>query len=208
MNKFLVILAFYAALGASALNAQSIVLSMSMDDPNAIVDIELGEGAASSLYLWVDPLADQKIVGMGIDITSSQPSVLEATTHTILNPSFFGGAFNRWDGSNAGSLGDLVSGSNAVAVTGLGIADANTGFGDVSVSGFFLHSQIDFLATAIGSSTVGISANIFGVSDSDGLVTPSFTGGTVNVVAVPEPSSVAVLAMGLVGLVVGRRRRA
>ena len=185
-----------------AANAQAggIVFSTSGDAGGALAgsQFNLVEGQSGSLYVWVSTPDDVRILGMGLDILSSNSAVLEATSHTIFNP---GG---RWlpTGIRPGTLGDLVTGSGAVSFSE-GIA---TGGGD----NYLLYSRVDFLATGIGQTDLSFAENSFQISNGSISVADrlSFGTGMVTVAAIPEPISLALLAVG--GLVGGRfwiRRR-
>ena len=206
--EFKLSIIFLMLLFVTSTHAQSIILSTSDSDPFAgsSVTIESNEiGLIFSLYVWADPLDDQRIVGMGMDILSDNVATLEATQHEIFDPELASGVLTRWDGFTAGMLGDLVTDSNAVAVTQRGIADDNTALGDVSVNGHFLHSRVDFIGTGFGTSDITLAANSSGFADLDGIVDPSLGSGFVTVV--PEPGGLLGLAVVSVICLARTRRR-
>jgi hypothetical protein len=183
------------ALGSMA-NA-GIILSTSGTDANAGGDLEIFENASSSLFVWVSTDAGQTINGLSLNILSSDASILDATAHLIANPD------SRWNGSNGGTLGDLVTGSNAISL-----------FGGLSTAGqdeFVLHSEVQFNATALGTTAISFTPGIQGISargegDISGSI--AFGTGSVSVIsAVPEPSSMALLGVAGIGFIARRRSK-
>ncbi len=171
----------------------AIILSSSGTNANAGADLSLQLNQASSFYVWVSTNPGQQINGLSLSILSSNPSVLNATSHTVSNP---GG---RWFSVNPGTLGDLVTNSNAVQLT--------SGLTTTGQSDFTLHSEIQFVATGLGSTNVTIqpgSGNIAALGQGNIGPSISFGGGSVNVSAVPEPGSIALIS--LVGTTLAIRR--
>lgn len=196
MSRFF--LAALMVIGMASASQAAVILSTSATDANAGTSLELQVGQTGSIYTWISTNAGQTFTGVGIDILSSAADVLEATAHNINNPG------NRWLNVAAGDLGDLVTGSNAIALVGF----AGDGLSTSGQDDFTLHSEIVFTATAIGQTQLTITPNNNGIGDLTGDVTGSVTfgSGAVNVTAVPEPSSLCLLG-GLFGLGVLRRKR-
>lgn len=161
--------------------------------------LSLQVGQSGSLFVWVSTDAGQTIAGIGADILSDNAAVLEGTAYIMPNPA------SRWAGEpTVGALGDLVTGSNAFALPGI----VGTGISTAGQNDFVLFSEIQFSATAEGSANVSIAANANGFGDSLGNdLSGQFAGvgAVVNVTAVPEPSSAALLTLALGGVFLRRR---
>ncbi len=193
MTKFLIASFAFVSLLASQAQAAVINFSTSASDANAGTSLSLEPGNSGSMYVWVSSDPGQTIVGMDLGILSDNASVLQATSWNIANPA------NRWASAVDGTLGDLVTGSSAIALPPF----AGTG---LSTSGAFeLYGTVEFLATDLGTTNLTFVTGSNGFGDLGGSFTPTFGTGSVSVSAVPEPSSMVALAA--VGTAVGAYRR-
>ena len=195
IKKFILSGLMVLALGVANVNAQvDIFFSTSAVDANAGSVLDLANvGDSGSLYVWVTNNDSAAVDGLGIDILSADPSILEGVSHNIENPN------SRWFAASPGNVGDLVTGSNSfVLITETGIA--NDGVAT-------LHSTINFDATALGTTDVSVAANNFGVTVG-GVLTNNvnFGNATVSVGVIPEPSALGVLLIAGIGFVSRRRR--
>lgn len=180
---------------ASRAEAQiDVLFSISDTDMNAGTSLDLALGETGSMYLWVVNNDAAAIDGLGLDIFSDAPSVLEAVSHTIEEPA------GRWAATSPGDLGDLVTNTNAFALIGFGSNGiANDGVGT-------LHSEIMFDATANGIAGLSLAENSNLISVSGNAPNSvNFGSGRVSVSAIPEPGSMIVISM--LGIVAATRRR-
>lgn len=202
MKKIILSLTLLVGLMASPSMA-AVQLSISGTDAGAGNSLELQLGQTGSMFVWMSTDAGQTIAGVGVDLLSSDTSVLEATAYNIANPA------SRWLSVAAGDLGDLSRNSNAFALPPF----AGTGLSTSGQGDFALFSEIQFSATALGATTLSLQANSNGFADSNATnndLSGQLAGvtGSVNVVsAVPEPSSAALLVMAAGVAAVRRRRR-
>jgi len=173
-----------------------IVFSISNTDAAAGSELTLRQGDTGSMFVWISTDPGTTYAGIGLDVLSSEAAILEGTNYEIFNPSL------RWLDVDNGDLGDLVTGTNALALPGV----AGTG---LSTDGdFALFSEVQFSALEIGTTNLAFEVNSKGIGDLNGLVDPAdinFGSGIVNVTAVPEPGSFA--AIGIGGLAIGGYRR-
>ena len=195
MKKCILSLVALFLMVGSAQAQLDIFYSTSGTDANAGTELNLFEGDSASIFVWVRNGDAAAMDGLGIDMISSDASILEGTAHTIANPN------NRWAQANEGDLGDLVTGSVSIALIGFGSNGiANDGEA-------VLHSEIAFDATAVGSTNLSIAENAGAISISGNAPNSvNFGTATVNVSVVPEPAS-GLVAAGVLGLAVLRRRR-
>lgn len=193
MKKFLAVtVAILFAMSADYARAD-IIFSIDRNNAAAGNTLNLLEGQSGSMFVFISTEAGQTFNGMGLDILSSDPAVLQATAYNVANPS------GRWLGIFPAMLGDLVTEANAFNIVG--------GLSTTGLTDFTLHSEIVFDATALGSTqlTFAENANLITAGLDSVANTISFGVGSVNVTAIPEPSSYAVL--GVLGLTVGGYRR-
>lgn len=184
MIKIRTLSALTAALAlAGGASATSVLLSDSNTSANDTVNQAVLLNGSSTLYVWVDVDPGQTITGLGLDIVSSVASVLEATSYTIYNNTYQSGD-DTWQGTDSGTIGDLVDDSNAVAVfiaAGLDQSSINT-FNGTTDGNAFLVGEVAFNATALGQTSVSLAIGANEITDQNlGALTPTFVGGTVYV---------------------------
>ncbi len=195
MKKLFLVLAFALCACTNQANAQiDLFYSVSDTDVNAGSDLNMFLGDTASIYLWVVNNDQGAIDGLGLDMFSDDPAVLEATAHIINEPA------GRWAATSPGNLGDLVTDSNAFALIGFG----SNGIANDGVA--TLHSEIVFEATELGFTNLSIAENSNLISVSGNAPQSVFFGsGSVSVAQIPEPGSMIV--MSAIGLVVLTRRQ-
>ncbi|GEM_PF-1597860 len=196
-----IVFCLFAGLFVGTVNAD-IKFSTSSTNSEAGSNLDLILGQTGSIFVWASTETGQTLTGISLDILSSDLSVLEASGNLIANPD------SRWLQTEAGTLGDLVDDGYGFALPGIG----GTGLSTSGVNDFALFSEIQFTATGLGMTDLNIDFGLQGIGDSGGnslgggdLV---FGTGSVNVSAVPEPSSLTVLALGMTALTLVRKRRA
>lgn len=183
MNFKAMTLSLAAALAVGAAQAQSLSVSPSPKD------VLIGE--AFSLEVQASGFANP-IIGGGFEL-NFDPTILQLNTVTI--PA-------NWEFARSGGTIDNVAGT---------VKDAFFATFSAPKAGAFLTGTLNFTAVGLGSSAVTLSANAGQPFIEDGTldaVSPIFKAGLVNVAAVPEPSTMALVLAGT-GLmaVMGRRRK-
>ncbi|MBL8888901.1 MAG: PEP-CTERM sorting domain-containing protein [Planctomycetaceae bacterium] len=181
-----------------------IIFSRSGTDALAGNSVEVQVGQSSSIFVWVSTAPAQTMTGISFNVLSSVPATASGVSHTVQN----GG---RWSSVQAGGLntsGNLLNNHRAFYLPGI---TAGTGINTGGLNNYVLHSQLQFTANAIGttnltftSTTAGISFLGVGGNQWNNVVKGV---GSINVSAVPEPSSALLVLVGAAGWVVARRRR-
>ena len=225
--KSIVSLAVAALLACPAMvNANDIFVSFSgfgdgdaFSNSNAEFDA-LGSGTA---YIWV---ADtfQIDTGAFLDVLNSDTSVIELTGATVFNPDILvaGTPFDtRWQpnggtGIGTGGVGvtpgliDEVFGFTVNEGSGI-LPSQTTGNvfednGHDASSSAFLFASIDFEIVGDGDATISLAAGDGLIVDGGAELSPRFNAATLSVTTVPEPTSAALLAVGMVAIVSRRKR--
>ena len=179
-------------------------------------------GTSGTAYIFSDqPFAYDAI---DLNFTTSDSSVLLLTGGTALNGEYAGNPFISGPTFNStmleldtdptvatGESGNLF----AVNITENGIIPAAASFNDQfavgagSGSGAFRLAEVTYDIVGTGTATLEFSLGLQGVLGLPAIVIdPSFGTATLTVepIAVPEPSSLALLVFGSAGLVVRRKR--
>lgn len=210
------------ALGASVFLSEVGTVGGGVAAGNPVVDVM--PGSSLTLYLWSS--ADQNYdTSIGMNVRSATAGVIDFTASAVQNPEILsmalGGApagVDRWQDVGHGVVtSESVTAMNAVKVNeGTGITSANNGtvglfkyldpLYDVP-AGAFLLGSVSLDAVAAGSTTLSIDQTETALFvHAGGQVFPEFGTATINV-AIPEPSSIVLLVLGLVALVGYRSNR-
>lgn len=180
-----------------------IVFSTSATDALAGSDLVMNNGTSSSMFVWVSTEPGQTLAGISIDILSSDPAILQATSHEVF------GEGDRWFTTQEGDLGDLVDDGLGLAL--LGFPGGGTGISTGDLGTFTLFSEVQFQATGVGTTGLTFDFGSQGISDGDTSFGPGDitfgTGSVSSLTAVPEPGSFAVLGLAGLGIGIYRRRR-
>lgn len=209
MKKILILLSMILIPAAApSLSRGDFIYSTSGTNALAGSTLNLTQGDSSSLYVWVSTNPGQTLTGISFNVLSSSAPVVSATGHFVENPAT-GATTTRWTSITVGGLntsGNLVNNHRAFYLPGL---TNGTGISTSGPADFVLYSTINFNATAIGSTELSFTATTAGVSQlgGGGNIWNSIPKGTatINVSAIPEPGSAALLA--LAGLAIAFRRR-
>jgi len=142
MRKYGLIAAFLvvAGLAASQAHATGYLYFATLNHHSGAITIgnpslTMNVGDSATLYLWYSwgtpngTTTQNKVQGLGLDILSSNPAVLQGTNMVMLNPNVNPDdeLETRWNPPvGTGTLGDLVTGINAVAI-GSNPVDGTTG---------------------------------------------------------------------------------
>ena len=230
------IIAFAAALllASSAAHADIYISYSDFGDGNSRTntDATFTVGDSGSAFVWVSIEDGDIDTGVILDVLNSNTSVVAFTAGEVFDPavtvggSDLGDNFTRWLGATAnGTAGPIpnedVAAGQITRFQGFALPNAQTGLrignqGPVFVDTLYDATEDAYLFGRFDFDVVGEGTASFSVTPSDGdpgnivhaggVYTTDLLGATLTANAIPEPTSAAILAMGLIGLVSRRRR--
>ena len=171
---------------------------------NAVFNI----GDSGVAYIWFTD--DSKVdTGAFLDIVSSDAGVVRFTGSSAFNPDILSGATivdTRWQSASGGTVGDglidemagvrILNGTGILPskVTGSAIEDSLHD----ATSNAFLFGSVNFEAVSLGDAVLSASVGDGLIVDEGVSLTPTFRSASIDVRAVPEPSSAGLfLAMAM-----------
>ena len=187
---------------------------------NPAIVLEVGD----PLTLWLWSTADQNYdTSIGMNVRSTTPGVVALSGGDVYNPELLSMALGgvpagefRWQDVGVGDVdGDSVLKMNAVKVnSGTGISTANNGtvplfklldpLYDILAQAFLL-GEVTLDAVAPGATVLTIDQEGTALFVHNGAqISPEF--GTASITCIPEPSSIALVVLGLVALAAYRKR--
>ena len=197
--------------------AQDIFVSFGQGaDARTSMDVTVtgAEGTSGTAFVYVDQ--PFQFDAFDLDFSTSDDSVIQLTgamvPNSIINPGFFYSL--RWDVDPIAELdpGSTTSGRMfAVSILEFGIEPDFTTIDedfDVEANAFLL-GTIEYDIVGVGTADITLTPVSFGTNEDFGsLLFPSVGNGSLTVLplAVPESSTMGILALGLVGFVARRRR--
>ncbi len=188
------------AFAVSADAAGVVKLSTSGSDADAGSILNLREGESGSMFVWISTDPGQVLSGVSVLFGTDNPENWMPTVRTIVDN-------GRWVSADNAQPNLLLAQAFALPPF------AGTGLTTAGPSQFALFSQLSFDARQVGLANLSLQAgpNGFGQVGVNGSVANQFgfSGGTLNVTAVPEPSALALMVVVGVGFVSHRyiRRR-
>ncbi len=116
MKKLLLVIASLLTVVSLTNSAESaVILSTSNANATAGSNLTLEVGTTGKLYIWTSTKPGQTLQALSLNITSSNPAVLQGTGSLVYNPT------GRWLQTAAGTLGDLVTNQRAATI-GAGVS--------------------------------------------------------------------------------------
>ena len=210
---------------STSVSAQDLEVFLSFtqgsDANTGTASVSDGSGTAF-LYIsnnsGLESLEPSGLGAFDLDFTNSDDAVIQFTAATLLNPSLpFGGI--RWNPDSPTTISSDSGRITGVAFLEDGIRSvfANVAFdatfdNTIGANGAFLIAEIDY--DIVGTGTTVLSLNegeegFLSFASPEDFLDVNLRGGSLtvaNAIAIPEPGSAAILALGLMGLLTRRQR--
>lgn len=208
MIKRVLLAAAMMVASPAIVSAQDVVWSFS---PTSLVTSAVAPAGAGSGTAYIFSDGPFGFDAIDLDLITSDPSVLQITGGTVFDSTFNMIGSTRFDvsqlttdGIGGGRLFALNFAQNGVNPT-LGPLFDPDFVANFGASGGALLAQVNYSIVGEGTATLGFALGTNGAFQFPDIdLDPSF--GTATLIVLPEPTSIALLLLGSVGLVAPRKR--
>ena len=224
MLKNLLIAAAIVSISPAFVSAEQIFFAFGQGADATDTSTATTADGSGSVFIFSD--ADFAFDAADLTFTTTDPSVIQFTTREATNPEFITIGGTRFDSAEFPLMGSIPQTSTGgrlllINVQENGVNPPVSRLFDPDfmesvtlngVDGAVLLAQLDFDIVGPGTTDIEFSLGPNGaielVTGGERILTPTFGSASLTVTAepIPEPSSVALLMLGSIGLVARRRR--